>query len=189
MKVKLCGLFRDIDIDYANAAMPDYIGFVFAGSKRQVTPGQAKAMKARLNPAIKAVGVFVDASVDEIIALCEAGTIDLVQLHGHEDQAYIDALKAGMDVPVIKAMHGEDVQSYTCEYYLLDGAVAGSGHAFDWRKIKTPDKPFFLAGGIGPDNVQEAMKTGAYAIDLSSGIETGGVKDPKKMIEIVRAAR
>ena len=92
-KIKICGLFRPEDADYVNEALPDYIGFVFADSKRQVAPGQAEAIKERLDGRIKAVGVFVGAAVGEVAALAQDGIIDLIQLHGNEDAAYIGQLR------------------------------------------------------------------------------------------------
>lgn len=191
MKIKICGLFQNVDIDYVNEALPDYIGFVFAKSKRQVSYDQAKIMSSKLDKRIKAVGVFVDASINEIVKLVNNQIIDLVQLHGDEGIDYIEQLKAKINVPIIKAIKmtpetdfGKNI--FPVDYYLLDSAISGSGKTFDWSLIKKLDKPFFLAGGIDSGNLDDAIKINAYAIDVSSGVETNGIKDSNKINEIVR---
>lgn len=191
MKIKICGLFQNVDIDYVNEVLPDYIGFVFAKSKRQVSYDQAKIMSCKLDKRIKAVGVFVDASIDEIVKLVNNQIIDIVQLHGDEGIDYIEQLKAKINVPIIKAIKmtpetdlGKNI--FPVDYYLLDSAISGSGKTFDWSLIKNLDKPFFLAGGIDSGNLDDAIKIDAYAIDVSSGVETNGVKDSNKIKEIVR---
>lgn len=191
MKIKICGLFQNVDIDYVNEALPDYIGFVFAKSKRQVSYDQAKIMSSKLDKRIKAVGVFVDASINEIVKLVNNQIIDLVQLHGDEGIDYIEQLKAKINIPIIKAIKmtpetdlGKNI--FPVDYYLLDSAISGSGKTFDWSLIKKLDKPFFLAGGIDSGNLDDAIKINAYAIDVSSGVETNGIKDSNKINEIVR---
>lgn len=191
MKIKICGLFQNVDIDYVNEALPDYIGFVFAKSKRQVSYDQAKIMSSKLDKRIKAVGVFVDASINEIVKLVNNQIIDLVQLHGDEGIDYIEQLKAKINVPIIKAIKmtpetdlGKNI--FPVDYYLLDSAISGSGKTFDWSLITKLDKPFFLAGGIDSGNLDDAIKINAYAIDVSSGVETNGIKDSNKINEIVR---
>lgn len=191
MKIKICGLFQNVDIDYVNEALPNYIGFVFAKSKRQVSYDQAKIMSSKLDKRIKAVGVFVDASINEIVKLVNNQIIDLVQLHGDEGIDYIEQLKAKINVPIIKAIKmtpetdlGKNI--FPVDYYLLDSAISGSGKTFDWSLIKKLDKPFFLAGGIDSGNLDDAIKINAYAIDVSSGVETNGIKDSNKINEIVR---
>lgn len=191
MKIKICGLFQNADIDYVNETLPDYIGFVFAKSKRQVSYDQAKVMSSKLDKRIKTVGVFVDASIDEIIKLVNDQIIDLVQLHGDEGIDYIKQLKTKINVPIIKAIKmtpETDLRtiSFPVDYYLLDSVISGSGKTFDWSLIKKLDKPFFLAGGINSGNLDDAIKINAYAIDVSSGVETNGIKDPNKIKEIVR---
>lgn len=195
-KIKICGLFRPIDIEYVNEAIPDYIGFVFAKSRRQVTPDQAETMRKGLNRQIKAVGVFVNAPMEEVAFLLNNGTIDIAQLHGDEDEKYIKRLKTKADNPIIKAVRvesAEDViraQNIPADYLLLDHGKGGTGEAFDWNLVRECGKPFFLAGGVHADNVEEALKKlRPYAIDLSSGVETDGVKDKEKILEIVRRVR
>ena len=160
MQIKICGLFQVEDIDYVNEAKPDYVGFVFAKSKRQVDIHQAEKLKNKLDSNIKAVGVFVDEQISEITAIVKMGIIDLIQLHGHEDNAYIKQLKQSVQMPIIKAIkviEKDDLNNldYECDYYLLDSKISGSGKSFDWSLIKDLDKPFFLAGGIDLDNLDE----------------------------------
>lgn len=182
MKIKICGLFRDCDIDYVNEARPDYIGFVFAKSKRQVTIEQAKRMKERLDSNIIAVGVFVDEALDMVNKVLSEGIINIVQLHGNESNEYISKLNA----PVIKAVRFGESIPQNADLILFDGANAGSGEVIDWKRIPQTNKPFFLAGGIGLENIDEAIKIKPYCIDISSGAETNNFKDKEKIIELVR---
>ncbi|MDI9513744.1 MAG: phosphoribosylanthranilate isomerase [Clostridiaceae bacterium] len=199
-RIKICGLMRDEDIYAVNRVLPDYIGFVFAKSRRQVDGERAKAMKALLNPSIKAVGVFVNEEMDRIIQLCESGAIDLVQLHGDENGDYIKALKSRVPNRIIKAVRvrsPEDVKravEFSCDYLLLDTwheqHYGGTGNVFDWSLVPKTIKPFFLAGGINSANIAQAIeKLSPYAVDVSSGVETDGYKDPAKILEIVSRAR
>lgn len=191
MKIKICGLFREEDIAYVNKYKPDYIGFVFAKSKRQVTKEKAYRLKQFLDPHIKAVGVFVNAPITFISEIVQDHIIDLIQLHGQEDEQYIKELKEVVDVPIIKAMRmGKDeMKSYDVDYYLLDGVKPGSGQSFDWSQIQELDHPIFLAGGISKDNIHEALKTNVYALDLSSGVEKQGVKNEALIKEVIRSVR
>jgi len=191
MKIKICGLKREEDIFYANKYLPDYIGFVFAKSKRQISAEEARELKKLLNPKIKAVGVFIDEDIKNIIPLLKEKIIDIVQLHGNEDQNYIDALKKAFPAPVIKAVRvGEDFVSpaVNADFILFD-AGGGSGKTFDWTKIKNYKKPFFLAGGLNADNIKEAAKLKPFCVDLSSGVETDGKKDEEKIKRAAAAAR
>lgn len=199
-KIKICGLMRHADIDAVNAARPDYIGFVFARSRRQVDEERAKAMKARLDPFIKAVGVFVNDDLGRIIRLCRSGVIDLIQLHGEEDEAYIQALKSCVPNEIIKAVRVRDSENIakaatlSCDYLLLDAWHAeqygGLGKTFDWSLVPEISKPYFLAGGIHSGNIVQAIEgLRPYGIDVSSGVETGGCKDPEKIRKMVALAR
>lgn len=188
MKIKICGLRRLEDIDYVNQAQPDYVGFVFAKSKRQVDEEQARILRAHLDPLIPAVGVFVNAPSDEIAKLVNDDVIQIVQLHGQEDQNYIDQIRT-LKVPIIKAMPYTSIGDYqNIDFALIDQVTPGSGKRFDWRVLKDIDRPYFLAGGICLENIDEALKTNACALDVSSGVETDGYKDFKKIDEIVRRA-
>lgn len=203
-KLKLCGLSRMEDIIAVNEIKPDYIGFVFAESRRQVSCRQAELLKERLNPGILAVGVFVNASLPEILKLAEGedcrkghgikkghGIIDLIQLHGDEDESYIRSLKEYTAKPVIKAVRVEnreqilEAQQLPCDYLLLDtfvkGQYGGCGIQFDWNLIPKLEKPFFLAGGIDTNTLAAAVSHHPYCIDVSSAVETDGVKSPEKM--------
>lgn len=199
-KIKICGLTREEDIAAANRYLPDYIGFVFVESRRQVTPEQAHHLKKGLDPQIKAVGVFVNASLENIAALCGAGTIDLVQLHGDESSDYIRALKEKTTCPVIKAVRVQSpqqilqAQSLPCDLLLLDacqaGQYGGSGTAFDRSLIPPLYKPFFLAGGLDRVNIAQAIQEcHPFGVDMSSGVETNGVKDEIKIRDIIAIIR
>ena len=199
MKLKFCGLTRKQDILAANAARPDYVGFVFADSRRRVSEEQAARLRAQLAPGIQAVGVFVNDEPERIAALVNAGVIDLVQLHGGENRAYLDRLRGMTGAQVLYAVRVgayadiERVKDYPVEFLLLDasikGVCGGSGHTFDWSLIGAVEKPYFLAGGLNESNLPLALRTGAYALDLSSGIETDSVKDETKMRRVAALVR
>ncbi|ROR31848.1 phosphoribosylanthranilate isomerase [Mobilisporobacter senegalensis] len=199
-KIKICGLTRTKDIMAVNEASPDYIGFVFAKSKRQVNYDTAKELKSYLDPKIKSVGVFVNEDIDNIATLCNEKIIDLVQLHGDETKEYIERLKMKISCQIIKAVRVKESQDIfkihqmPCDYILLDAyhedQYGGNGISFDWSLISIRNKPFFLAGGIHYGNIQKAIKeTNPYCIDISSGVETDGLKDPEKIKEIVDLVR
>lgn len=195
-KIKLCGLKRECDIEAVNKLNPDFIGFVFAQkSKRYVDPEGAARLKAKLNKGIKAVGVFVNESPETVADLLNKGTIDMAQLHGSEDEEYISRLRSLTDKPLIKAIKVQskaDIESAdesSADYVLLDSG-AGTGMTFNWQLIKGIKRPYFLAGGLTPENVAEAVKTlNPYAVDVSSGIETDGLKDEAKMADFVSIVR
>lgn len=195
MKVKICGLFREEDITFANQVMPDYVGFVFAGSRRQITATQAKQFRDKLSPKIKTVGVFVNAPHAEIISLLKEGVIDLAQLHGEETEEDILSLKNMTGKPIIKAVRVRDKQdaeqwlSSKADYLLFDSG-AGSGVSFPWELLREVKREYFLAGGLRAENIPNALKVlTPYAIDLSSGVETDGRKDLQKMQEVVKLVR
>ena len=191
MKLKFCGLTREADIRAANETRPDYIGFVFAESRRRVTDEQVARLRALLSPGIQAVGVFVNDDPTHIALLANRGVIDLIQLHGSESAAYIQRLRTMTAAPIICALRvGKQTdikraESNLVDFLLLDtytkDAYGGSGRTFDWSLIGEVGKPYFLAGGLNESTIPRAMRTGAYGLDLSSGIETDGVKDAEKM--------
>ena len=195
-KIKLCGLSRPCDIDMANELKPDYIGFVFAKkSKRYVDPEKASQLKALLDPGIKAVGVFVNEAPETVADLLNSGIIDLAQLHGNEDEAYIKRLREFTDQPIIKAFQIKaqtdiaKAERCSADHVLLDSG-AGTGVVFDWSFLKNAKRPYFLAGGLSPDNVYEAVRLlRPYAVDVSSGIETDGLKDREKAAAFIAAVR
>lgn len=195
-RIKLCGLSRECDIQAANELRPEYIGFVFfRRSIRNISFEKAAELKRLLSPSISAVGVFVNESVQTVANLLNTGTIDMAQLHGSEDADYLKRLRDMTDRPVIRAFclktpeDARAVQEYPSDYVLLDSGT-GSGVSFDWQLAGTIHRPCFLAGGLDPDNVQEAIRfLHPYAVDVSSGIETDGKKDLKKMAAFVSAVR
>lgn len=188
-KIKFCGLSREIDMDYANELKPDFIGFVFAKkSHRYVTPEQAKKLRRRLIPDIKPVGVFVNEEPRQVAELLNQGIIEMAQLHGQENEEYIKKLRALTDHPLIQAFRIdtiEDVKRAECsaaDYILLDHGAGGTGEAFDWSLLTDIGRAYFLAGGLNPENVRDALKrTDPYALDVSSGVETDRFKDFEKM--------
>lgn len=192
MKVKMCGLTRPEDILCANQLRPDYVGFVFwPGSRRFVPREQAALLKTLLSPAIQAVGVFVDSPMEEVAGLLTKGIIDIAQLHGGETEEDICCLQAATGRPVIRAVkvHGRsDVETWldsAADYLLFDSGM-GSGRTFDWGLLEGVNRPYFLAGGLGPDNLEQVLAHGGpYGIDLSSSLETDGSKDPEKMRRVM----
>ena len=194
VKIKICGLKRLEDIEIVNKYRPDYMGFVFADTKRKVSHELARQLKDKLDPEIISVGVFVDAPKEEIVELFENGTIEMAQLHGLESEDYIKDLKAMTDnrLIVIKAIEmsqDTDLLKYdssNADYLLLDSGK-GSGKTFDWRLIrKDLQKDFFLAGGLNKDNITQAIEEfEPYAVDLSSSLEVNGFKNEDKIKEIM----
>ncbi len=195
-KIKLCGLSRPRDIHTANELKPEYIGFVFAQkSKRFVTFEQAADLKTLLDPEIKAVGVFVDEAPETVAELLNEGIIDLAQLHGDEDEATIQRVRQLIDRPIIKAFQIKTLDDIakaercSADHILLDSG-AGTGTVFDWSILQSIKRPYFLAGGLSPDNVDEAVRLlQPYAVDVSSGIETDGMKDREKAAAFIAAVR
>lgn len=206
MKIKLCGLKRIEDIEAVNEAKPDYIGFIFAKkSRRYVSTETAERLKQHLNPDIEAVGVFVNEDIDKVIEQAKKQVIDVIQLHGEEDVAYVKDLKKAVDVPIIKAISMTKPEARQqinmweisdVDYLLLDSGDGGTGEQFNYKllqEIGNLKKPYFLAGGLNPENlenaVQQLQNNQPYAMDLSSGIETNGIKDLDKIKKTVEAAR
>ena len=219
-KIKICGMRRIEDIEAANACRPDFIGFILSpGFRRSVTPEAAEQLARKLAPGILKVGVFVDESIETVADA--AGFLDLIQLHGKEDNSYIRDLRgrlAKTNDPRGRWTNGTNdprgrllIQAFRikcagdlkramkseADYLLLDNGT-GTGEAFDWSLINDADvqqsgednRPWILAGGLGPDNLAEAVRRyRPYAVDLSSGAETEGWKDPKKMARCVQAVR
>jgi len=199
-RVKICGLTRLADVEAVNAAKPDYIGFVFAESRRKIAPEQAVKLRAALRPDIIPVGVFADALLEHILALVRGGAVDVIQLHGAADGPesgdYIAELKARTNAPLIKAVALEkpgDAQKWAesrADYLLFDSKGGGTGQVFDWDLIGNIGKPYFLAGGLNAGNIACAVRrTAAYAFDVSGGVETDGLKDPGKIRDFVEIIR
>ncbi|MGN0244007.1 MAG: phosphoribosylanthranilate isomerase [Lachnospiraceae bacterium] len=196
-KIKLCGLTREEEIRTANELMPEYIGFVFApNSRRRISPAKAMELRKQLHPAIRTVGVFVQEEVEAVAALLHRGVIDIAQLHGSEDEEYIRKLRTLSEQPIIKAFRCESerdmiaAQGCPADYVLLDSGTGGSGEVFDWTLLETMQRPYFLAGGLTDLNVSVPVERyHPYAVDVSSGIESNGVKDIEKMKAFVCAVR
>lgn len=211
-KIKLCGMMKPCDIEYANRVKPDFVGFIFANTRRKISAAQAKQFREALDAEIPAVGVFVNEDISVITSLVQDGCIDMIQLHGEEDADYIRCLREVCDVPVIKAVKVQTVEqirqtaALPVDYLLLDtyrkGVLGGTGEAFDWELLREAKaaagdtaegelfgKPYFLAGGLHAGNLREAAALGSYGLDVSSGIETDGSKDFTKMVEVMELVR
>ena len=195
-KIKFCGMMRVADILTANELEPDYIGFVFyPHSSRFISEDKARRLKSRMSSAIKAVGVFVNEDFNNVKSLLDEGVIDIAQLHGTEDEEYISKLRLQTGKPVIKAFKirteqdVREVNECPSDLVLLDSGQ-GSGKVFDWTLLKNVERPYFLAGGLSPLNVADAVRTiRPFAVDVSSGIETGSRKDKNKMALFIEAVR
>ncbi len=211
MKIKICGLKRPEDVNYVNQSLPDFAGFVFAGTKRKIDFDTAYNLKKALNPSIPSIGVFVNAKIGDILHLVRENVLDYIQLHGDETEEYIITLRSELkamgkeQIPIIKAvrvMSTEQVlnaEQLSVDYLLLDAFVAGeyggSGKVFDHTLIPHLKKPFFLAGGIDSNNIETILETlkkedkVPFCIDVSSSVETEGNKDEEKIAEMVSVIR
>ena len=215
-KVKMCGISKVETIPAVVEAKPDYMGLVFAPSKRQVTVDQAKTLVEELhrgyaqkygsdtehdkNDTIKTVGVFVNETVDNLITIANEANLDAVQLHGDEDETFIQSLKERTNVEVWKAIRirsAADVEEWidsSADMLLFDAyhkdERGGTGEVFDWSSLDAFERPFMLAGGIDSTNVARAIRTvRPYGIDISSGIETNGVKDDEKITAFTKIVK
>lgn len=208
-KVKMCGISKVETIPAVVEAKPDYMGLVFASSKRQVTVEQAKTLVEALHKqckaqndtvSIKTVGVFVNETLDNLVTIANEANLDVVQLHGDEDEAFIQSLKERTNVEVWKAVQirsAADAAAWidsSAEMLLFDAyhkdERGGTGDVFDWSCLDTFERPFMLAGGIDSTNVARAIRTvRPYGIDISSGIETNGVKDDEKITAFTKIVK
>ena len=215
-KVKMCGISKVETIPAVVEAKPDYMGLVFAPSKRQVTVDQAKTLVEELhrgyaqkygsdtehdkNDTIKTVGVFVNETVDNLVTIANEANLDAVQLHGDEDETFIQSLKERTNVEVWKAVQirsAADVEKWidsSADMLLFDAyhkdERGGTGEVFDWSSLDAFERPFMLAGGIDSTNVARAIRTvRPYGIDISSGIETNGMKDDKKITAFTKIVK
>ena len=197
-KVKLCGIKSLQDIEAVNQCKPHYIGFIFVPkSRRYITPETARELKARLAPSIRTVGVFQNATTEEILALLRENSklLDVVQLHGRESDEEIWQLKRHTDKKIWKAYaiskdtDFAEINASPADVVLLDSGSGGSGIPFDWRLLSNIKRPYFLAGGIHLNNIDTALSHHPYGVDLSSGIETDGKKDFTKMKQIMERIR
>ena len=208
-KVKMCGISKVETIPAIVDAKPDYMGLVFAPSKRQVTVEQAKILIEELHKqcinhydikVVKTVGVFVNETLDNLVRIADTANLDAVQLHGDEDEAFIQSLKERTNVEVWKAIQirsAADVEKWidsSADMLLFDAyhkdERGGTGEVFDWSSLDTFERPFMLAGGIDSTNVARAIRTvRPYGIDISSGIETNGVKDDEKITAFTKIVK
>lgn len=197
-RIKICGLKSIEDIQAVNDVMPDFAGFIveFPKSFRSISKEKLKELTAELSGEILPVGVFVNAPLELPATLLEEGTIALAQLHGQENEEYIRSLRDLTDKPLIKAFSvktSDDVKralESSADYILLDQGGGGTGKTFDWSLVAKIERPYFLAGGLNTDNLEEAVHTlHPWAVDLSSSLETEGKKDPAKIRETVRIVR
>lgn len=199
-KIKICGIRRTEDITIINGLNPDFIGFILSKPfRRYISPEMAEQLHNQFKKTIKVVGVFVNEPIDYVADLLNHQVIDMAQLHGDEDESYIDKLRHEMHFltkqkisKAFRIQSSEDIKkacNCTADYILLDSGT-GSGVTFDWSLIQSISRPYFLAGGLSPDNVTEAiLQCRPFAVDVSSGVETDGWKDPKKMQAFVDAVR
>jgi phosphoribosylanthranilate isomerase len=199
-KIKICGIQSEDDVAVVNKYMPEYVGFVFADSKRKIRQDTAKLLRNRLDRQIKSVGVFVNSTLDIIEELCKNGVIDVIQLHGDEDLEYILKIRKFTSCEIIKAVRvrsAADIQAalpLPVDYLLLDsfvlGEQGGSGKTFSWTQIPHLEQKFFLAGGLDPLNVKEAIKVAhPDCVDVSSGVEENGIKSEKRIKKFVKQVR
>ena len=190
-KVKICGLSTVEAVETAVLAGADYIGFVFAASKRQVSLEQAQELAKRVTGKTKIVGVFVSPSLEDLEQSIGQVPLDMVQIHGTFDEALMPMIS----VPVIRAIQLSDQEAQVtsqADYLLFDAPVAGSGQTFDWDLLKDQKirQDFFIAGGLTVDNVRQARETfQPYALDVSSGVETDGHKDIEKIKAFIEGAK
>lgn len=202
MKVKMCGLRRQEDIIFANQVKPDYVGFVFAESKRKVTTETAMELRRQLTPEIQTVGVFVNEKPEKLAQIAEAIPLDVIQLHGDEEQEYIKRLQKLTNRQIWKAVRVQSKKDiatageFGADQILLDcfskDVYGGTGKVIDMSLIENqePVTSYFLAGGLTTENLEEMIKKiNPYGIDISSGIETDGHKDLEKMIEVINICR
>lgn len=197
-RIKICGLTREEDVEYVNEVLPEFVGFVFWDkSKRNLAPEKAMKLRKLLDDRIKTVGVFVDMETDTIVDLVKAGIISVVQLHGKETEETIEKLRKSLpdETLIIKAFEvhdSDDVKKANesgADMVLIDSGK-GSGNVFDWSVLSKVNRPYFLAGGLSAENVGRAVcELSPYAVDVSSKVETDGVKDKEKIFDFCRAVR
>lgn len=207
-KIKICGIRTSDDVAIINEYKPDFIGYIFAPTWREISLETALALSKEVDKSIQKVGVFVNREIDFAAETLISGAVDLLQLHGQEDREYEEQLFStlinhGIGNPQSKCIKAYRIKSEAdilaatstlCSRLLLDAYsdkdIGGTGESFDWTLIQNLDKPFFLAGGINADNVRRAIETvQPYAVDASSSLETDRKKDREKIKNFIKAAR
>ena len=190
-KVKICGLSNIEAVETAVSAGADYIGFVFAPSKRQVTVEQAAELTEIIPANVKKVGVFVSPSRAELLGAVDKVGLDFVQVHGQVADDLFEDLPCG-SIQAVQVDEGGHVPNSQADYLLFDAPVAGSGQTFDWGQLDTTElaQPFFIAGGLNEDNVARAIQHfSPFAVDVSSGVETDGQKDHEKIRRFIERVK
>ena len=196
-RIKICGLRRKEDISYVNEVLPDFAGFIFDPSRRRyIDPETAAVLRPQLADSIRAVGVFVNAAPEEVLRIAETARLDLIQLHGSEDDTYIRNLRKQTSLPIIKAIRvrtEEDTAqaaASSADLILLDNGAGGTGTRFNWELAQKVSRNFLLAGGISAENAADAIRLcHPWGLDASSSLETEGMKDPEKIRNFMEAVR
>lgn len=198
MEIKICGIRRKEDINIINKYKPDYIGFIFAKTRRYINPSEAGSLAAMLSGDIKTVGVFVNETPEKVNEIADIAGLDIIQLHGDEDSEYIKrlgnrreiwkAIRVRKNDPIIEA---DGADKLLLDKY-DDSEYGGTGKRFDWNTgiEKRLGKPLILAGGLDKDNVREGIEIfNPVCVDVSSSVETDGYKDERKIKEFIEAVR
>ena len=196
VKIKICGMMREQDCECLNRVLPDCAGFIFAEkSRRYITPETAARFRGILDRKIRTFGVFLNEDISKVCEIASKGIIDVVQLHGSESDDYIREVKDRTGLTVVKAflIHGAGdigpAMQSAADILLLDNGC-GTGESFDWDYLEDVDRLYYLAGGLTPENVGTAVsRYSPYGVDVSSGVETDGQKDPDKIARFVQTAR
>lgn len=200
-KVKICGIKREKDVEIVNSFMPDYVGFVFAESKRKVSVEEAQRLILGLNPQIKKVGVFVNESYAKVMSIAQILKLDVLQFHGDEENEYLEKFKTYEVWKAASIKSKSDIEK--ASLYNVNGIVVdsldesgngGTGKKFDWSILKKYKnsilKPIFVAGGLNEENIQECIKElQPFGVDVSSGVESNGVKDKLKIKNFITKVR
>ena len=196
VKVKICGLKSETEIGIMNELRPDYVGFIFdPHSKKFIAPEHAKYLKSKLKRGILSVGVFVNEHIETVVRSIKIAQLDCVQLDGDESEKYINALKATIKpVPVIRTfkiqrpVDTDRAIHSSADYIMLDG---GEGTPFEWSMTKIVERPYFLSGGLNPDNIYKALelKPQPFAVDVNTGVDANRMKDYRKVMKFILTVR
>ena len=198
IKVKICGICHEVEIEIMNELAPDYVGFVFVPKSRHfIAPEHASFLRSKLRKGIQSVGVFANASLQTVAMSVETAGLNMVQLHGNETGEYIAALREYIRCPIMKVykvanpIDADKAMYSTADYVMLDGGNAGDGKTFDWSLIGKIRRKFFLSGGLTPENMQRALTLDSqpYALNVSSGVEANRTKDYRKVMKFISTAR